>query len=141
MSRIKSMIIMMAAATLLAHTVAHGAERGDTAFGSHGLGGYGCDGHGGFGCAEHSGAVRDGRGGYGCDGHGGYGCDGRAGFRTDAQRGPSVGGDYGSLAADRKFDDLESDDPDDASDRAPFDTARCNPDRLGYSARDCPWRQ
>jgi hypothetical protein len=133
MSRIKSMTIMMAAAMLVAHTVAHGAERGE--------GGYGCDGRGGYGCDAQNGAVRDGRGGYGCDGHGGYGCDGRAGFRTDAQRGLSVGGDYGSLAADRKFDDLESDDADDANGRAPFDTARCNPDRRDYSARDCPWRQ
>ena len=70
-----------------------------------------------------------------------FSLEGRASTHADAERGPSVGGELGSVADDRRFDDLASDD--DASDGhgAPFDTARCNPERRDYSALDCPWRE
>jgi hypothetical protein len=72
----------------------------------------------------------------------GFTLDSGAGFHVDGERGPSVGGDLGSVADDRRFDDLESDDDGTGDTQgAPFDTARCNPDRRDYSALDCRWRQ
>lgn len=170
MSRIASLMIVLAGLTLPLQNAALGADKvvghpggfgrlGE--FGVGGRGGYGCDGHGGYGCDGNGKAARDGQGGFGCDGQGGYGCDGHAGFR-DERHGLSVGGDYRSLmpdgadsdGADSGDDERDHRDVGGPSDRGgfslfsdrhndagPFDDARCNPDRAGYRPSDCPGRQ